>query len=375
MNILLLTHSYPDDSHIWHGIFIKKQAMALSLEHNVTVVYFKIDYGRFAPFAPYSSVKTQTGNLTEYVITIERSFPVINQVNYLLKTWLFIKNEILRYQKPDLIHSHLSYPAGFLGTLIQKRKKIPNLLTEHSRITSYFRSWFHKQFVIYTLKEAACIVPVSNALKAEIAALCHRPVNVVPNFVDTGSFRHVKLKDTSILNIGFLGGMGNDNKGLDILLNAATYLQMKNFFLHIGGNGTLLDTYRKTAEELNISEKCKFYGEIAHDAIGEFYSRLNIFVLPSRYETFGIVLIEAMACGLPVIATKCGGPEEIITKETGLLIEKNSPEELAGAVKYITENKGIYNVESIKKSTEEKFGKSAFVKRISKLYLDVLNQK
>ena len=95
MNILLLTHSYPDINNSWRGSFIKEQAKALSVNHIVTVVFFIIDYTHFAPFAPYEFLKSSSGNLTEYTVTIKRSFPVINQVNYLLKTYHFLKNETI----------------------------------------------------------------------------------------------------------------------------------------------------------------------------------------------------------------------------------------------------------------------------------------
>ncbi len=374
MKILLLTHSYPDKINSWRGSFIKEQAEALSMNHNVIVVYFSIDYEHFAPFSPYSFSKIQTGNLTEYTVTIKKFFPVVNQVNYLLKTYRFIDKEILQYEKPDLINSHLSYPAGFLGTIIQKKKKIPNFITEHSRIASYFRSWFHKRCVIYALRNTSCIIPVSISLKTEILGFSNRPLNVIYNIVDTRQFHFNPSKVLNILNIGFLGGLGNNNKGLDILLAAVYLLKNKNVILHIGGKGSLSDAYKAMSRKLGIDGLCKFYGEIPRTDISDFYSKLDLFVLPSRYETFGIVLIEAMASGLPVIATKCGGPQEIVSPETGMLIEKNNSEELAEAISTISKNLYQYNKVVIRSYAEEKFGQSAFIERITSLYQDVLKK-
>lgn len=374
MNILLLTHSYPDLKNTWRGSFIREQAKALSLAHVVTVVFFKIDFEHLAPFAHYTFLKAHNGNLTEYTVIIKRSFPVINQVNYLFKTWQFVKNEILSYEKPDLINSHLSYPAGFLGTIIQKRKKIPNFITEHSRITNYFRSWFHKKCINYTLKNTASIIAVSNSLKDEIYSISHRQVTVIHNIVDVDKFELVKSKPGAILNIGFLGGLGNNNKGLDLLLKAASLLNRKDFLLHIGGNGILLDNFKTMAKEFGIETNCKFYGEIFRADIALFYSGLDIFILPSRYETFGIVLIEAMACGIPVIATRCGGPQDIVTQSTGILIEKENTEELASAIRSMSENLASYNKETIRSYAKENFGQSVFIEKISTLYQDILSK-
>ena len=374
MTILLLTHSYPDRENSWRGSFIKDQATALSINNTVIVVYFKIDYDHFAPFSGSEHLKTKSGNLTEYSVIIKRSFPVINQINYLHKTYNFIKNEIVRYYKPDLIHSHLSYPAGFLGTIIQNRLKIPNIITEHSRITNYFRSGMHKRCVIHALKTTASVIAVSDSLKIEITSLCDRSVTVINNIVDTEKFKLIKQKPGQILNIGFLGGLGNNNKGLDLLLKAASLLQKKDYILHIGGNGILLEAYRAMSKEYKIENFCKYYGEIPRDKIVDFYSMLNLFVLPSRYETFGVVLIEAMSCGIPVIATKCGGPQEIVTMETGVLIEKNNPEILAKAIKSMSGKLAEYDNEAIRNYAKEKFGESAFIEKITRLYLETLNK-
>jgi glycosyltransferase involved in cell wall biosynthesis len=372
MNILLLTHSYPDKTNSWRGSFIKEQANALSLGNTVTVVFFKVDTEHFALLATYRFSKTQNGNLTEYTLTIKRSLPFVNQLNFLFKTYIFIEKEILSHENPDLIHCHLSYPAGFLGTIIQKRKEIPALITEHSRITNYFRSWFHRQCIKYTFNNIKSIVAVSNSLKTEIVALSKQPVIVIHNIVETERFNLIKSHSEPIINIGFLGGLGNNNKGLDLLLQSVSFLEGNGFMLHIGGNGKLLDYYMKMAKDYGIETQCKFYGEIARDRIADFYSGLDMFVLPSRYETFGVVLIEAMASGIPVIATRCGGPEEIVTQSTGILIEKENIGELKAALRYLSQNIKLYNKEVIRSYAKDNFGPKVFIEQISKLYKDII---
>lgn len=373
MTILLLTHSYPDSAIKWRGLFIKDQALALSEKHEIIVVYFKVNYKRFAPFSKYSSVKTQTGKTTEYELTTGRSFPVINQLKYLNDTYRFIRKEILCKKKIDIIHSHLSYPAGFLGTIIQKREKIPCVLTEHSWIKKYFRSWVHKLCVLYTLKHCACVVAVSNALKDDINSNCSRQVRVIPNVIEMGKFSVPDtIKNDNNLNIGILGGMGNYRKGLDILIKALSLLKDIEMTVHIGGDGKFLSTFKDLANELNVTGKCVFYGEIKPERIQDFYSKLDFYVLPSRDETFGVVVVEAMACGLPVIASKCGGPEEIITKESGVLVEKENPRELAMAIRSVAGNLGSYNRKAIRNYVLKKYGTDSFIESISDVYQELL---
>jgi L-malate glycosyltransferase len=373
MTILLLTHSYPDARIKWRGLFIQDQALALSAKHEIIVVYFKVDYTRFAPFLKYSFVKRQNGKITEYELTTGKSLPVINQLKYFKDTFRFIRKEILSQQKIDIIHSHLSYPAGFLGAIIQKREKIPCVLTEHSWIKKYFRSRIHKLCVLYTLKHCACVVAVSQALKDNINLYCKRQVQVIPNVIEMKKFSlSDALKKDNNLNIGILGGMGNFRKGLDILIKAVSLLKDMELTVHIGGDGKYLNTFKEMAKELDIAGKCIFYGEIKPESIQDFYSKLDFYVLPSRDETFGVVVVEAMACGLPVIATKCGGPEEIITKETGVLIDKENPQELARAIRSVAGNLDSYNRKAIRDYVLEKYSPDLFVASISEVYQELL---
>jgi len=372
MTILLLTHSYPDTDNTWRGSFIRDQALALSSDNKVIAVYFKIDYNHFTPFAkPYFS-KAVNGNLTEYKLVIKRSFPVVNQANYLIKTYRFLNKEIFNVSSPQIIHSHLAYPAGFLGTITGKLKKIPVLITEHSRISNYFRSSVHRWMVGYALKNASCMIAVSKSLRNEILPLTNKPVEVIHNIVDIEKFNSRKKAPGDIMNIGFLGNLRSNNKGLDLLIKSAAALKKGSFRLHIGGEGILMDDYKKLAEESGIESQCIFYGEIDREKIVDFFLKADLFVLPSRYETFGVVLIEAMACGIPVIATKCGGPEDIVTKATGLLIEKDNVGELTSALLYMLEHLDSYNKETIISYAREHFGKQAFIKRTLDLYNEIL---
>jgi glycosyltransferase involved in cell wall biosynthesis len=374
MNILVLTHSYPESNLKWRGVFVQEQVKALSKVHDVFVVYFKVDYSHFAPFSNYTFLKKQSGRITEYEVTINKSFPVITQAKYLSNTYRFIEKEILTQVKIDIIHSHFSYPAGFLGTIIQKRKKIPCIITEHTWIKKYFRSWIHKKCVLYALKNSSGVISVSIALKDDIALFCSRKVSVIPNVIEVDKFYLSEKHDHKTLNIGILGGMGNYRKGLDILIKSVSLLKDMELMVHIGGDGILLEKFKTLSKESGVFEKCKFYGEILAEDISGFYSRLDVFVLASRDETFGVVVVEAMASGLPVIGTDCGGPKEIITRDTGLLVEKENPEELARAIKYMSENLHLYNRDSIRKYAEEKFGQMSFVESVTHFYQDVLRE-
>lgn len=368
MNILLLTHSYPDSNNRYRGIFVQEQARALSSVHNVTVIYFRTDYSKYRPFAKYSFTQIEESNPEVYEVVTGRSFPVINQLKYLIDTFSFIEKEILSRKKIDLIHSHLAYPAGFLGTWISRKKHIPQIFTEHTSIRKYYRSLIHKLCVRYALLNSPGIICVSNSLKKELLAEHPRQIEVVPNVIDTSEFEIADRKQDAKINIGFLASLNTQNKGLDLLLRAVASIGHEKFNLHIGGKGALLEDYKKMSEQLGITGICKFYGEVLNEEKKDFYSGLDFFVLSSRYETFGIVLIEAMAGGLPVIATKCGGPEDIVVPRVGILVEKDDVPGLASAISEMATNLRHYDRQMIRTFTEQNFGRAAFLKRVSVIY-------
>ncbi|MFZ0282419.1 MAG: glycosyltransferase [Bacteroidales bacterium] len=374
MNILILTHSYPDLNNRWRGIFIQEQAKVLSLSHNVFLVYFKVDYSHLAPFSGYKFTIRKNQKITEYEVTTGRSFPVINQLKYLRNTYSFIKKEILANHRIDIIHSHFAYPAGFLGTIIQKLQKIPNIITEHSWIRKHFRSWIHKQCAIYGLRNSEAVVAVSNILREDLKSYCNREVIIIPNVVDLDKFTLSRKLRGETFNIGILGGMNNFRKGFDILIESLALLKDLDIRAHIGGDGIHRGKFIQLAREKGVYDKCIFYGEILAEDIQQFYSRLDTFVLASRDETFGVVVIEAMASGLPVIATDCGGPKEILTRETGLLVARENPPELAKAIRYMSANLESYDKEFIRNYVFEKYGTRTFTESVSRLYQNVVKK-
>jgi glycosyltransferase involved in cell wall biosynthesis len=374
MTILILTHSYPDQMNRYRGNFVREQALTLGKVHEVIVVYFRVDYSGFAPISKYSSEKKTDGGITVYDVVTGRSFPVINQLKYFKDTYRFIKKEILANHHIDLIHCHLSYPAGFLGTWISERENIPAVLTEHTSIKKYYRSIVHRLCVGYALRRLKMVISVSNALRKEILEVRKGEVVVIPNVVDTKSFMTGNSPGNNMINIGFLGNMNSNNKGLDLLLGAVAAIDHSDIRLHVGGTGILMQQFKSMADSLGLAGITEFYGEIEAKNKTEFYSKLDFFVLPSRYETFGIVLVEAMASGLPVIASKCGGPEDIVTPETGLLIEKDDAVALSEALQKMKATYKDYDREMLKRFAEQNFGQEAFLERINRVYNKLIKE-
>ena len=365
MKVLILTRTFPETENDWGGIFVKEQADALIREHEVIVVKFKNDDTDFKPFFRYK-VRVETDfKYRVFIITVSRSFPVYNQFNYILSVY-FALNKILKGNKVDLIHCHYSYPAGVIARLINLKFKIPYIITEHTRIKQTFRSLFHKKLSLYALSHSCMNITVSNALKNELVTEGINKVEVVPNVTDTERFS-LSGRPEGPFRIGFLGSLNTHNKGLDLLLKACSVLPF-DYILKIGGTGLHFQYYKDLARELGIAGRCLFTGEIPKMQISNFYSDLNLFVLPSRYETFGIVLVEAMSSGLPVISTRCGGPSEIINDQVGILTDTNNSDQIKDAILKVYSNYSDYKPEGIRNYAFNNWSIDPFLKKINSIY-------
>lgn len=375
MNILILTHSFPEVTNRWRGTFVYDQAAALSREHKVTVLFFKGADSAISMSGKPETREKREGNMTVISLIIPRFFPVINQLRFLGTAYWYISKSILPHQKIDIIHSHFSYPAGFLGVIVQKLKGIPHVLTEHSWVQKHFRSLIHRLCVKYALNNASGIIAVSSALKNNIERYTSNTVRVLHNTVDTSKFRLKGAAYPGIFKAGILGGYSNYRKGLDILIRAFAILKRPDILVHVGGDGTLLDGFKKLATDLGVTGNFVFHGSIDPGKVPDFLSSLDFFLLPSRDETFGVVVIEALACGLPVIATKCGGPDEIINDSNGILIQVEDIQGLAEAIKKMSAGLSSYNGQEIRENVRIDFGADTFCNKIQQIYSQLVSSR
>ena len=131
----------------------------------------------------------------------------------------------------------------------------------------------------------------------------------------------------------------------------------------------------RLVRELGLENAVNYYGLKTRREIAEIYEKYDCFVMPSSKETFGVVYIEAMASGLPVIATKCGGPEDFINKENGILVDPDCVDQLATAMCHVYKNRKEYDSVRIRQYVNENFSGHAIAKRLIKEYKTVDKRK
>jgi glycosyltransferase involved in cell wall biosynthesis len=205
-------------------------------------------------------------------------------------------------------------------------------------------------------------------------------MRVIPVGVDEHDFplgRSEGRSRNSVLFVGFI----NRNKGIDVLLRAVSMLVARGRPVRLklaGGafyRGTRLEEerVRALAQSLELSDHVEFLGIRAPIEVAALMRESSVLVLPSRAESFGAVLVEALASGTPVVATRCGGPEDIVTDEVGRLVEPEDPRALANAIADVLSNSDSYRPEDLRAYALSRFSLQSVADRIRAEYLAALS--
>ncbi len=332
------------------------------------------------------NIFNKENNLNVYRSYMQR-IPKINRLNnirFIKETFKLYEKYISITEKPDIIHAHSVFYAGATASLINKKYKIPYIITEHrSRFTS--GSLYKKTFPDYLMpyikngfKNAKKIVTVSPALNNKIIDIeqsSEKKIISIPNTIDTNFFKY-KEKQKKKKNFSFFCLANLEYyKGIDILLNAfRTVIDKtdKNVYLRIGGTGELYSSLHKKCSQLSLCKNVIFLGKIEREQVRAEMQNADCFVLPSRFEAFGVVFIEALACGTPVIGTDAGGPKYIINKKNGIIVHKKNQKMLAKAMIEMIKNRNNYNNKDICKEALKKYDKDIIAKKYVNLYKEMI---
>lgn len=280
--------------------------------------------------------------------------------------------------KPDLIHAQVTFPAGFVAMRLAERLGVPFIITEHSGpfpFPEFLKRGTISPLITEPLRSAQRIVAVSSHLKQEIRARTGLEALVIPNPVDTDFFvPPVNPRPEGPLRLFTLSTVST-NKGATDLLQALKLFKSRarDWHLFWGGAGPLLSQARKTAEDEGLRNHITWLGRLTPTQAREQYQLCDCFVMPSRFESFSLVITEALACGKPVVATNCGGPRDILNEHCGILVPKQNPSALAEALLKMSFSYASYAPQTIREHCVRNFGHTSVSARIGDLYRSVLN--
>ena len=230
-------------------------------------------------------------------------------------------------------------------------------------------------------RQAKLVLPVSFALQKAIERYGIRAhFRVVPNAVDTALFFPPANRphDHNSKRMLFVGLLDSDHKkGVTFLLQALAQLrqQRDDWRLDLVGDGPARGEYERLAVDLRLSDKVTFHGLKSHQEVAGFMRQMDFFVLPSLVETFSVVTAEALATGMPVVATRSGGPEEFVTEEVGMLVAPGDVEALAVALHEMLDRFQDYRSETICNYARERYSHEVVGRMLHDVYLEVTNKR
>jgi glycosyltransferase involved in cell wall biosynthesis len=289
-----------------------------------------------------------------------------------------LEDYIRRFGKPDLIHAHAVYPAGVAAVALGQEYGLAVGLTEHMGPfpppTLCMPSGLIMPLLKDTFAALAQCSAVSQALASRIIELgLAKQVDVLHNFLpdDFGSVEENEGDSRESFTFLSVGGP-SFAKGTDVLLQAMTRVSDKAK-LKIAGDSMEKPVFEQMVAELNLTNRVQWLGALPRSQMPKQYQECDAFVLPSRGETFGIAFIEALASGKPIVATRCGGPEDIVHDGNGVLVPISNVDELALAMNDMVGKKGSYSHKLLRSDFLARFSATTAIERLETWYQKIVS--
>lgn len=380
MNILFITRGFPSENDPMAGNYEATQAKAVVAKgHQVSVLAIQWRSILYA-----FGHKRLIHRVSDGVEVFEQLgiVPIIPHLfnNYKLNRWVMrrkfrklCQQYLKSHPRPDIVHVHSLYVAKY-GIILKDEFGIPTVVTEH---WSGLNSGEIKDDLLLesgVYQHADKVIVVSEALKTAVKNYFGIDSVVINNMVDNRFFetqrRQTRNKVFTFVTVGRLVSI----KRFDMLVEAFSQMRQKtDVKLIVVGEGAERHKIEKQIEKYSLQGKVIMVGMKKPEEVSEILCDSDCFVLSSHRETFGIVLIEAMAKGLPVISTKCGGPEVFVNKENGLLVAPDNPLEMADAMDYMVQHAEKFNSQLIRNYCYERFSQEKIAEQIVGIYQQVLN--
>lgn len=389
MKIYIVPAWYPQGEQDVRAIFFREQAQALAQRgHDVTVLHIEpISIANVLRKPWHSKRIWQDGNVRTIFHKVIVPIPgklANTQEKYISDLYhKIIKNQIadddkIGLGKPDLMHAHVSHSCGYYCLKAAEELKLPLVVTEHysGLLLGTATSREYRRVKDTIQKSDSFIFVGSNFQKT----LCERleiskPTYVVPNMVNSTFFEGNQDNVPGIAGFTFLSACHlKKNKSIDLVIRAfhKEFEKNEQVRLMIAGAGEELGALCALADELGETDRISFFGEYTREQGKELFASANVFVLTSKVETFGIVYIEALAAGVPCIATRGQGGDDIINDSNGALVEYGDENELCAAMRKLYENHGRYDKNAIKEDCKARFSDDAICRQIEGVYRSLL---
>lgn len=368
MRILVVARGIPTENDPLCGIFEWDQAKALKdFGHEIIYAILDMRSIRRKRHLGYSFERRDGIDVYRYAIPLGRvGLPMLN-VGSRIALQKILKKVLQKYDHIDAIHGHFGRVTGYAMYKAKKLFGIPYIITEHDSLLAAGRE---SKYTFKILKKvyynAMCRIAVGKSFAQVLEEKYKSSFIYIPNIVDFSVFSDGKKVEHDQFTFVSVGNL-IERKAMDITIRGfAECCKIKhNAKLVVIGDGPQREALEKLVDELDLRDKVEFTGRLERYKIKTIFLKSDCFVLMSRNETFGVVYIEAMASGLPVIATRCGGPESFVNEENGILVDVDSVDQLVEAMKKMLETK--YDAEKLRQFCLDNFSPEIVAKKITRL--------
>ena len=380
-HILFIPSWYPSTDAPLLGTFFQEQAeMFAEVGHKVGVLH-----ARFHDLPSSTWLKGPTDKITiteENNLTVVRArirlfqpgplhrIPPIYRASVRSRERLALRMYDAYKQQngvPDIIHAKCTMWGAILAQAISKRENIPYIVTAGASV--FARGIVgprERKTAKQALESANQLLSVSSTLAEDLERILEIPATgftTVPNMIDLHNFPLKNPAENDEFTFGYLANLVAD-KGHETLLHALA--NVPNCRLLLGGSGPLRARLENLCSELDISNRVTFTGSIPRGEAHTFFEQIDAFVHPSRYETFGIVLLESLASGRPVVATRCGGPNDIVREQDGILVPVDDAKGLAKGMQQLMQQD--WDKTAMRAGVEERYTKDTIRQQLLEIY-------
>lgn len=407
-HIVFLARWYPHRYDPMFGLFVQRHAEAAALFNDITVIYcqqvepqsHKVakSQSRDASITPEKNeqyvIDTSNHKKFEIVRTNENNVDTIRVYykkpkNKILSLIRFYRANMMALKigrdngrdksRPyDLIHVHILTRLGVIAWIQKLLHKTPYIITEHwSRYLpgNDFNGFLRKFFTKIIVRNAKSVTTVTenlaNAMKAH--GLKNDNYVTLPNVVNLDMF-HIYKKNTDttshVPTIIHISCFEDKSKNISGLLESLRIVDEKgiDFQCTLIGEGMDFEMMKQKAESLQLINKVSFTGLLEGQALADELASGDFLVLSSNYENMPVVILEALASGLPVVSTNVGGIKEMIDDTKGILVEPRNQEALAEAIIKMIETYKNYDANYLRNSVIEKYGYESVGRFLDKMY-------
>lgn len=382
LHVLTLPSWYPTEEDPLMGFFFKEQARwLLNKGCQSGVIYPEVRSLRLLTPSLALKNRYQVSSSDEDGLWTVRShgwnrYPKLEKAQ--MKSWVSTAERLfLRYchekGNPDLLHVQSCLWGGVAAAEISSKYGIPYVITEHhsslllnKTLGRPIDKCWSTPYIQKAIQNSTQFIAVGTTLKNALQNYTPKSMHVLPIPTDTQFFSPAPMRPSESPYRLFCLAKLVPGKNIELLLHAMAQLKGKPFSLEIGGFGSEEEKLKKLAKDLGVEETVRFLGQLDRFQVRDAFHRSHCFVLPSDFETQGCVYVEAMACGLPSIATRCGGPEDTLTPETGMLIPVNDLEALVDAI--LTIPKCNFDPIKIRARAEAIYSPDAYTTKVLEIF-------